>query len=71
MSGCRVGVRATCVNQTMWLSVCVSAWAATARENAVSSGKAKRPSGHVNVQKVSAANYSAASLLVWQEDTAC
>lgn len=25
--GSRVGVSTTCVNQTMWLSVCVSAWA--------------------------------------------
>lgn len=65
--GSCVGVCATCVIQTMWLSICVSVWVGGIGEGEC--GKlegAKWASVHVNELKVSAANYSPESLLVWQ-----
>lgn len=66
MPGCRVGVRTTCVNQTMWLSICVSVWAGGGEGDCGMLVEAKWASVHVNELKVFAANYSPVSLLVWQ-----
>lgn len=64
--GCRVGVHTTCVNQTMWLSICVSVWADGSEKECGMLVEAKSVIIHENERKVSAANYSPASLLVWQ-----